>query len=144
MKIFALLLAVSLVFLIACGAPVESAPYSTTGDAEVYNWLNASEVVHISVTWSREDSGLDREYSSPENIARIVEYINALEFTGVHGNDNQLNGGAFHIQIQMHDGSVRIFTHGGRVFAEHGFGFMYICQEHNTPFSQIIENNPSD
>ncbi|MCL2532043.1 MAG: hypothetical protein FWE40_07795 [Oscillospiraceae bacterium] len=145
MKIFALLLAVVLVFLAACGAPADPAAYTTTAeDAEVYKWLNASDIAHISITWSREDSSFDREYSSPENIARVVDYINTLEFTGVHGYHNRFFGGAFRIHVHMHDGSQRNFTHGGGVFAEYGFGFMYINPEQFGQLFQIIEANPSD
>jgi len=109
--------------------------------------LVADEVASI-VIGTPGRASLQRRYSSPENIARVVNYINSLEFTGVHGYtfNNTWDGGAtLNIIIHMRDGSRRNFMYGnGFVLSARPDPFLYINPRQAYNLFQIIEENPRD
>jgi|GEM_PF-3091413 len=108
----------------------------------VYPQLSARDIEVIAIT-TRADPNSHRVYRSPQNIARVVDYINALEFTGVVA--AFYFGSPTQIVIIMRDGSQRHFTHGGSFFAERSDPSLYInWQAQDISFWQIIEETPSD
>lgn len=103
-------------------------------------------VTAVQVTISDDNNMTLRQYTKPQNIQKVLNYLRLQENLGAAEEDpERLTGTAFVIDVMLSDGSHSVYyQRGGRYLSKEYHSWQKIDRERAMDFNRMLQQTPTD
>ena len=107
---------------------------------------HVSVVTGVQITASNGDRAMRRQYTHPQNIQKVLNYLRLQESLGMAEEDpERLSGNAVVIEVTLSDGSRSVYyQRGGRYLSKKYHPWQEIDSEKAADFYRMLQRTPTD